>query len=185
MSDTVKDLLSSHPADAPALGAAGRDWLTFGQLRDLTDATLATVNGLGIGRGDRLAIVLPNGPEMAAAFVTLACGTTTAPLNPAYREEEYDFYLSDLKAKALVVAEDYDGPALPAAQRQGVRVLRLSSPADRPAEPRERRRQAATPKPTMSAWCCTPRARPRGRRSYRCCSATWPLRPGTSAPPLS
>ena len=133
MSDTVKDLLSSHPADAPALGAAGRDWLTFGQLRDLTDATLATVNGLGIGRGDRLAIVLPNGPEMAAAFVTLACGTTTAPLNPAYREEEYDFYLSDLKAKALVVAEDYDGPALPAAQRQGVRVLRLSSPADKPA----------------------------------------------------
>lgn len=133
MSDTLFDLLAPHAADSPAIGGLERDWLTFGQLRDLTAETLKTLNALGIGRGDRVAIVLPNGPEMAAAFVALACGTTTAPLNPAYREEEYDFYISDLNAKALVVAENYDGPALPVAVRQGVRVIRLSSPPEGPA----------------------------------------------------
>ena len=41
----------------------------------------------GIGAGDRVAIVLPNGPEMATAFVTIAQAAVTAPLNPAYRTE--------------------------------------------------------------------------------------------------
>ncbi len=133
MSDTIWDLLAPHPADAKAVGAADREWLTHGGLRDLAEATIARLNDLGIGRADRVAIVLPNGPEMATAFVAMACGVTTAPLNPAYREEEYDFYITDLGAKALVVAADYDGPALPVAAKHGVRVLRLTSAADKPA----------------------------------------------------
>ena len=105
MAETVRDLLQPHPADAPAILAPERPTLGFGALRELADATVARLNALGIGRGDRVAIVLPNGPEMAAAFVTVACGATTAPLNPAYRAEELDFYLSDLRAKALIVAD--------------------------------------------------------------------------------
>ena len=66
---------------------------------------------MGIGRNDRVAIVLPNGPEMAAAFIAIACGATTAPLNPAYRAEEFDFYLSDLNAKALVILDGMESPA--------------------------------------------------------------------------
>ena len=129
MSDTLSALLDAHPADALAIGAPDRDWLTYGGLRDLTDRTLAALHAAGIGRGDRVGIVLPNGPEMAAAFFTIAQGAVTAPLNPAYREDEYDFYLSDLKAKALVVADDYDGPALPAAAKHDLVVLRLTTDA--------------------------------------------------------
>ena len=66
---------------------------------------------MGIGRNDRVAIVLPNGPDMATAFVAIACGATTAPLNPAYRAEEFDFYLSDLNAKALVILDGMESPA--------------------------------------------------------------------------
>ena len=62
-------------------------------------APSAALNGMGIGRNDRVAIVLPNGPEMAAAFVAIACGATTAPLNPAYKADEFDFYLADLNAR--------------------------------------------------------------------------------------
>jgi acyl-CoA synthetase (AMP-forming)/AMP-acid ligase II len=80
-----------------------------------------------------VAIVLPNGPEMAAAFVTVAQSAVTAPLNPAYREEEFDFYLSDLKAKAIVLAAGADGPALSAARRHGLVVLRLSFDPAAPA----------------------------------------------------
>ena len=133
MAETVRDLLQPHEAEAPAILAPERPTLGFGALRELADATVARLNALGIGRGDRVAIVLPNGPEMATAFVTVACGATTAPLNPAYRAEELDFYLSDLRAKALVVAESETGPAVEAARQHGARVLRLVTSPERPA----------------------------------------------------
>jgi len=126
MNDTVASLIANHPADALALGAPGRPWMTYGGLREQSAATAGALHGFGVGRGDRVAIVLANGPEMASAFLTVAQVATTAPLNPAYREEEYLFYLEDLKAKALVVAEDYEGPALGAAAKLGLGVLRLS-----------------------------------------------------------
>jgi len=125
MSNTLHTLLAPHPQDAPALGAPDRPWLTHGGLRTLTDRTLTALHGAGIGRGDRVAIVLPNGPEMASAFVTIAQGAVTAPLNPSYRLDEFDFYLEDLKAKAIVLPEGYDGPALQAAQRHNLIILRL------------------------------------------------------------
>jgi acyl-CoA synthetase (AMP-forming)/AMP-acid ligase II len=133
MSDTLTKLIADVDQSNQAIGAPDRAWLTFGGLRALTDQTIEMLRATGIGRDDRVAIVLPNGPEMAAAFVTIAQGAVTAPLNPAYREDEYDFYLSDLKAKALVVAEDYDGPALPAAQKHGLTILRLSFDSATPA----------------------------------------------------
>jgi acyl-CoA synthetase (AMP-forming)/AMP-acid ligase II len=126
MSDTVMTLLSRGDATAGALDAPGRATLTYGALRDLCTRTHAALNGFGIGRGDRVAIVLPNGPDMASSFVAIAATATTAPLNPAYREDEFDFYITDLKAKAIVVAADYNGPALPVAARHGVKVLRLT-----------------------------------------------------------
>ncbi len=128
MYTTMKELLSGHPGDAPAIGAPGKTWLSYDALRGLTDEVAASLHGMGVGKGDRVAIVLPNGPEMATAFVTIAQVATTAPLNPAYREEEYDFYLSDLKAKALVVMADDDGPAVAAAQKAGMAIVRLSVP---------------------------------------------------------
>jgi acyl-CoA synthetase (AMP-forming)/AMP-acid ligase II len=54
-------------------------------------------------------------------------------LNPAYREEEFDFYLGDLKAKAIIVLAGEDGPAVAVARRHGAAVLRLHTAADRPA----------------------------------------------------
>ncbi|KAA5606681.1 AMP-binding protein [Roseospira marina] len=128
MSDTVRDLLRPHDPDSLAIGALDRPWLTFGGLNDLADATMASLNAMGVGRGDRVAIVLPNGPEMATAFITLAGCCDTAPLNPSYKEDEYDFYMSDLGAKLLVVAEGDDGPAVSAARRHGIRIARLSVP---------------------------------------------------------
>ncbi|MGJ8605314.1 MAG: acyl--CoA ligase [Marivita sp.] len=124
MATNVKALIDGHDASALALGAPGRDWLSYGALRDLSAEVRASLRGFGIGPSDRVAIVLANGPEMASAFVTIAQAATTAPLNPAYREDEYAFYLDDLGAKAIVLADGYDGPALAAAQTLGLVVLR-------------------------------------------------------------
>ena len=133
MTTTLAALFSAHSDDAPAIGAPERAWLTHGGLRALAGATRAALHGAGVGRGDRVAIVLPNGPEMATAFITVAQTATTAPLNPAYRREEFEFYLSDLRARAIVLPEGYDGPALQAAATHGLTILRLATDPATPA----------------------------------------------------
>ncbi|MDE2613617.1 MAG: AMP-binding protein, partial [Burkholderiales bacterium] len=125
MESTLTELLAAGAADAPALAAPGREALSHGALRALIAATLARLNALGIGRNHRVAVVLDNGPEMAACFVACASGVTSAPLNPAYRADEFEFYLSDLRAKALVVARGSASPAVAVAERLGVQVLDL------------------------------------------------------------
>ncbi|MDB5373409.1 MAG: Fatty-acid-CoA ligase FadD7 [Belnapia sp.] len=122
---TVAELLAIGAAESPAIRAPDRPPLRYAGLRALAGRTVAALNAIGIGRGDRVAIVLPNGPEMAAAFVTIAGGATTAPLNPAYKDEEFEFYLLDLKARALVVQQGVETPARAVAQRLGVPVLEL------------------------------------------------------------
>ena len=128
MYTTMSALLGGHSGAGRAIGAPGRDWLSYDGLRRLGDEVKTSLNGMGIGKGDRVAIVLPNGPEMATAFVTIAQTATTAPLNPAYREEEYEFYLSDLGAKALVVMDGDDGPAVSAATKSGMSIIRVIVP---------------------------------------------------------
>jgi oxalate---CoA ligase len=123
--DTMTGLLARGVDSAPAIGAPERPTLTHGGLRELAARTVAALNAMGIGRNDRVAIVLPNGPEMATAFIAIACGATTAPLNPAYKAEELDFYLGDLNAKALVVQQGVPGPAREAAVKRGIPVLDL------------------------------------------------------------
>lgn len=117
--------LQSLPAEAVALRAPGRPALSHGGLRALIERSVQQLNAWGMGRNDRVAIVLPNGPEMAACFLACACGVASAPLNPAYRAEEFDFYLRDLQARALIVEEGSDSPAVAVAQALGVPIIRL------------------------------------------------------------
>ena len=122
---TIAELLAIGAADRPAIRAPERAPLSYAGLRALAERTIASLNGIGIGRGDRVAIVLPNGPEMATAFLAVAGAATTAPLNPAYKDEEFEFYLTDLKAKALIVYQGMETPARAVAARLGVPVLEL------------------------------------------------------------
>jgi acyl-CoA synthetase (AMP-forming)/AMP-acid ligase II len=70
---------------------------------------------------------------MALSFVAIGAGATTAPLNPAYRAEEFEFYLSDLGAKALIVADGVDTPATGVAEKLGVPVVTLTPTPDKGA----------------------------------------------------
>ncbi|MBV8612241.1 MAG: AMP-binding protein, partial [Acetobacteraceae bacterium] len=131
--DTITDLLARVPGLGQAIGAPGRPWLTHEALRALVGRTIVGLNRMGIGRGDRVAIVLPNGPEMAASFVAIGAGATTAPLNPAYKTEEFDFYLGDLNAKALVIAEGMESPSRAVAEARGIPIVELVPEAGGPA----------------------------------------------------
>lgn len=130
--NTIPSLLRGEP-EALSLLAPSRKPLSNAGLRDQLERTAAQLNGWGIGRGDRVAIVLPNGPEMATCFLSVASCATTAPLNPAYRADEFRFYLEDLQARALVVEKGSDSPAIGVAQSLGIEVLEIRPELDGPA----------------------------------------------------
>ena len=70
---------------------------------------------------------------MAVAFASIASFATCAPLNPSYRFDEFDFYLSDLKASALIVQTGTGSPAIAAAQKHSIPVVELTPAVDGPA----------------------------------------------------
>ena len=124
---TLLDLLASKPetrADA-AIRAPGRTELTYPGLLAQVEGTGRALRGAGVSDGDRVAIVLPNGAAMASAFACIAPWCAAAPLNPAYKADEFDFYLSDLDATALIVAAGDDTVARDVAARRGTRVIEL------------------------------------------------------------
>jgi acyl-CoA synthetase (AMP-forming)/AMP-acid ligase II len=122
----IIDLLKTGKDSATAIGGVENTKpLTYAALRKLVQDTVSRLNQLGIGRGERVGIVLPNGPEMATSFVSIAAGAVTAPLNPAYRAEEFEFYLTDLRAKALVIERGMQTPAREVAKKLRVPVVEL------------------------------------------------------------
>src|SRR5512143_3307610 len=130
---TIAEILKAGADDAPALNAPGGIPLSYRALRALTAQIASDLAAHGIGANDRVAIVLDNGPEMAAAFLSIAGAATAAPLNPTYRAEEFEFYLTDLRARLLVVAQGKDSAAIQVAERLGVPVARLVAHPERGA----------------------------------------------------
>ncbi len=108
---------------APALLAPGRPTLIYGELLSHLHRIGAALASAGVDNDDRVAIILPNGPEMAVASLATAAYATCAPLNPAYGEGELRFYLGDLRPKALILPESHIGPARTVAAGLGIRCL--------------------------------------------------------------
>src|SRR6266545_3317341 len=102
---TLLDLLAGADGH-PALVAPGHPALSYGQLRANVGALAARLNGFGLGRGDRIAIAMGNGPEVILTFLAAATCGTAAPLNPKYKQEEFAFYYEDIHARALITLPD-------------------------------------------------------------------------------
>lgn len=129
----VHSLLEAGVDEAPAIGAPGRKSLDFKGLRSLCGAVRRQLAARGIGPGDRVAIVLPNGPEMATAFLAVASGLSAAPLNPAYKESEYAFYLEDLSPKLVIVEAGSENPVVQAAAGLNIPVAEIRVEEGAPA----------------------------------------------------
>lgn len=130
---TLANLLNHGEDQRPAISAPDRSSLPYAALRELCDARAADFSRHGIGANDRVAIVLPNGPEMATSFIASAAVASAAPLNPAYKDAEFEFYLADLQAKAIIVAAGNESPARDVATRLGVHIIELLADNDGPA----------------------------------------------------
>jgi len=100
---TLNRILERGQADDLAIDVPGGARLTYRELREQVAAVADELSRMGLGRGDRIALVLPNCVEAIVLFVAAATVGTAAPLNPAYKEDEFRFYLEDVDARALVV----------------------------------------------------------------------------------
>jgi hypothetical protein len=88
-----------------------------------------SLRAVGISRDQRVAVALPNGPEMAVAALAVAACTACAPLNPAYTAEELDRYFGDLRVITLITEAGTDSPARCVAISRGIRVVELTAEA--------------------------------------------------------
>lgn len=116
---------AARAPDAAAIGAPGRSSLSYSGLIRLIAEVQDRLNALGIGRGDRVALLAPNGPELAVACIAIASCATCIPLNPSLRAAEFETYLQAVKANVLVAHAETDSPAPAVAARLGLAVLSL------------------------------------------------------------
>ena len=130
---SLYDYLAAQTERAPnalAISAPGRLPLTYQALLDQTNDVRASLNSGGLGRNDRVVLALNNGPEMAVAFIATASCVTCVPLNPDYRADEFEFYMSRLNARALIVDSESSSPAKAVGIELGLSIIELSPVTD-------------------------------------------------------
>ena len=93
--------------DRVAYSFMGKD-VTFGQTDQLSTAMGAYFQGLGLAKGDRIAIMMPNVPQYPVAVAAiLRAGFVVVNINPLYTPRELEHQLKDSGAKAIVIIENF------------------------------------------------------------------------------
>ncbi|MDH5281717.1 MAG: non-ribosomal peptide synthetase, partial [Thermoleophilia bacterium] len=128
----ISDAARREP-DGQAVLGSGQAALVFSELQALTERTASALYASRVETGDRVGLVVENGPEAATAFLAVSAAAVCAPLNPAYREAELDFYLRDLGARFVIVSAELDSPVRIVATALGIRVLELRRERGTPA----------------------------------------------------
>jgi acyl-CoA synthetase (AMP-forming)/AMP-acid ligase II len=119
-------------AGKPALidGPSGRE-LTYGALRDAARRLAAGLAGRGFGKGDVLAVYMPNLPEYAIAFHgAAAAGGASTTVNPLYTANELSHQLEDSRARFLVTVPPLLDAAREAATRAGAEEVFVAGKAE-------------------------------------------------------
>ncbi len=101
----VYQLLKSSALQWPERNAIifGGMELTYAELDQLSDRFAAALTGLGVAKGDRVAIHLPNCPQFAIAyFGLLKTGAVFVPMSPLLSEREFGFQLNDSGAETYI-----------------------------------------------------------------------------------
>jgi len=124
----LQDLLSHYGRNAPdrrAILAPGRLPMTYGALWIQTRDVVRGLRSLGLGRTDRVAVVLPDGPEAAVAMVAVAAGAVCVPLNPGFTDDEYQRYFGELHLAALLTYAHSNSVSRRAAHTLGIPVIEV------------------------------------------------------------
>src|SRR5258708_25728476 len=129
----VLTAILDHP-DRPALVVPeDGQVLTYGQVADRVASLAGSLAAAGVGRGDQVAVTLPNGPDGVEVLLAMpALGAAAAPLNPAYTHSEYVFYLTDIAPRVFVMPASRPAAASSAAGECSMTVLTARAGGDGP-----------------------------------------------------
>jgi long-chain acyl-CoA synthetase len=120
--DYLADAVRERP-DHPAVMFKGRT-LTCAELDRQSDAFGAALVALGVRKGDRVALVLPNSPQfMIAELGAWKTGATVVPLNPMYTEHELQDALSQTGAEIVVALTPFVARVKACRSRTRVRLV--------------------------------------------------------------
>ena len=117
---TIKEIVHFYNDHQVYITTENQPVFTFSDLKNQIDWTKNFLHNHNLQKNDTIAIVLDNGPEMATSFLSVACFCRSAPLNPSFTASEFDYYLEDLKPKALIVMEDSNSPVILVAKRSQI-----------------------------------------------------------------
>jgi oxalate---CoA ligase len=129
-------LLEAGQADRPALVIPETGQvLTYAQAAARVDTLSVRLAALGVRRGDRVAFALPNGPDLVLLLLAVtALGAAAAPLNPAYTEPEFGFFLGDIAPRLMLIPASGAAAASAAAAATQTTLLAVQASDDGPPE---------------------------------------------------
>ena len=130
---TLKELFFHNNQDPShnAIESPGYEPLTYQELRNQITYVVKTLNAKGFSRNDRIAVITPGGPETAVLMISVMAGFTAAPLNPEYKEQEFDTYFSKLKIKAIIVEKGCETTARAVAATRNIPVIEVTPKNDK------------------------------------------------------
>ncbi|OJJ44750.1 hypothetical protein ASPZODRAFT_71435 [Penicilliopsis zonata CBS 506.65] len=100
--------------------------VSYQQLHSHIGAFQEKLARLGIKHGDAVSIALPNSYEFIVSFLAASWQRgIAAPLNPAYKQDEFEFYIDDLKSAVALVPKgsfEQNGPAVRAARKYNAAI---------------------------------------------------------------
>ena len=145
---TLIDFLKRAPADKVAVVLPEQNLrITYGSLLQQVTAVAGQLAAAGVGRGDRIATSLTNGLPVIVSFLAAGVAGTAAPLNPAYKEDEFRFYLEDTAAKVLILPPDGADDARRAAVAMNVPILTIDMDANGTVTLSDRSAKASAERP--------------------------------------
>ncbi|NNE23714.1 MAG: AMP-binding protein [Rhizobiales bacterium] len=116
---------SNKAPNAPAILAQASPVLTYQQLFGTAEKTMSALRHMGIHHRNRIAVVLPAGPEMCVAVIALAAGAVCIPLNPGLADDDWPGYFKELRVDALVTILRTNSAAERAATSLGLQIIEL------------------------------------------------------------
>jgi len=130
---TIKELIfnGNQDPDHPAIESPGQQPLLYRDLRKQVLLVIKTLNSLGFGRNDRIAVIMPGGPETAVLGIGIMAGFTHTPLNPQYKDHEFQGMFSRLRVKAIIVQKNQETAARAVALSCNIPVIEITPSPDK------------------------------------------------------
>ncbi|KAJ3693020.1 hypothetical protein LUZ60_012115 [Juncus effusus] len=129
---TLTGLLQSAAEEFPdrrAISVTSKFEVTHSRLQELIDSAAAVLRSAGVSAGDVVALTFPNSIELVIMFLAIIkARATAAPLNSAYTQEEFEFYLSDSESKLLLTDSQGNNFAQKAASKLNIPHSTVSLP---------------------------------------------------------